>query len=311
MADLDEFDVDDFNFDEIREPSPQPNKRKQDEAGLGIDEEVSVAKRPRAPAVKLDEAKLLSDKGIPNLRQRARKLKFRGKGHEFSDAAHLLEFYQEWLDHLFPKAKFLDGLAMVEKLGHKIIIRKQRLEWINEEKPKDIDDVDDGAPPPQPQDTADKHSKKLAPMFEKTSNGDIPKTPDVDADAYIFGDDAAVIDLMPRVEKTSLEERSEPPMMSGALGGASGSIFGPASRENSTPTTSTSKGAGKNGSNTDKDGDDEDEDDLDALMAEAEADSMARNAPITQPTRDTRPPDPINNDFADEEAAMAEMDGLW
>ena len=82
MADFDDFDVDDFNFDESKEPSPQANKRTHDDAGLGIDEQVSVAKRPRAPAVKLDEARLLSDKGIPELRRRVKKVKFKGKGHE-------------------------------------------------------------------------------------------------------------------------------------------------------------------------------------------------------------------------------------
>lgn len=50
--------------------------------GLGIDDEVKIRK-PRAPIAKLDEERLLSDKGIPALRGIAkRKLKFRGKGHE-------------------------------------------------------------------------------------------------------------------------------------------------------------------------------------------------------------------------------------
>jgi len=36
------------------EPEPAKNKRKEPE-GLGIDEEVSVAKKPRVPRIKLDE----------------------------------------------------------------------------------------------------------------------------------------------------------------------------------------------------------------------------------------------------------------
>ena len=67
-------------------------------AGLGIDEEVEITRKPRAPRVKLDEHKfvvcpiirvvlmmqrLLSAAGIPRLRKRAKdQLKFKGKGHE-------------------------------------------------------------------------------------------------------------------------------------------------------------------------------------------------------------------------------------
>lgn len=86
---FDDYDVDDIYFDEEdaeRSRSAQDkkskNKRNQEDAGLGIDEEISVAKRQRAPRVKLDEVRLLSEKGIPELRRRASKLKFKGKGHE-------------------------------------------------------------------------------------------------------------------------------------------------------------------------------------------------------------------------------------
>ncbi|KAJ5090420.1 Chromosome segregation in meiosis protein 3 [Penicillium argentinense] len=104
--------------------------------GLGLDEEVKVTKK-RQPVAKLDENRLLSQLGVPKLRRAAKqKLKFKGKGHEFSDAARLLNFYQLWLDDLFPRAKFADGLAMIEKLGHSKRIQTMRREWIEEEKPK-------------------------------------------------------------------------------------------------------------------------------------------------------------------------------
>lgn len=64
---------------------------------------------------------------------------------QFSDAARLLNFYQLWLDDLFPKAKFADGLAMIEKLGHSKRIQTMRREWINEEKPR-LFDLSDDAP---------------------------------------------------------------------------------------------------------------------------------------------------------------------
>lgn len=54
---------------------------------------------------------------------------------QFSDMAHLLNFYQLWLDDLFPRAKFTDGLAMIEKLGHSKRIQVMRREWIEESRP--------------------------------------------------------------------------------------------------------------------------------------------------------------------------------
>ncbi|KAL4939551.1 replication fork protection component Swi3-domain-containing protein [Aspergillus oleicola] len=107
---------------------------------LGLDEEVKVAKK-RQPVAKLDENRLLTQAGIPKLRRSARKnLKFKGKGHEFSDLARLLNFYQLWLDDLFPRAKFADGLAMIERLGHSKRLQTMRRAWIEEEKPKAVDE---------------------------------------------------------------------------------------------------------------------------------------------------------------------------
>ena len=146
-------------------PTQSPAKRKEPDGGLGIDEEVSVAKRARVPRVKLDETRLLSDKGIPALRKRAGQLKLKGKGHEFSDAARLLSFYQLWLDDVFPKAKFLDALAMVEKAGHKSIMHKQRMDWINEAKPRPMDG-DKPKPTSADADASAREPTRIAPIFE-------------------------------------------------------------------------------------------------------------------------------------------------
>lgn len=66
---------------------------------------------------------------------------------QFSDVARLLNVYQLWLDDLFPKAKFADGLSIIEKLGHKKRMQVYRKEWINEGKPRpsveDASDVDE------------------------------------------------------------------------------------------------------------------------------------------------------------------------
>ncbi|KAF1986973.1 Swi3-domain-containing protein [Aulographum hederae CBS 113979] len=107
------------------------------ETGLGIDEEVKIAKA-RKPVAKLDETRLLTPAGIPKLRRIAKtRVKFRGKGHEFSDVARLLNTYQLWLDDLYPRAKFADGLAIIEKLGHSKRMQMMRKQWIDEGKPRE------------------------------------------------------------------------------------------------------------------------------------------------------------------------------
>ena len=46
--------------------------------------------------------------------------------------------YQLWLDDLYPRAKFADGLTIIEKLGHSKRMQTMRKTWVNEAKPKDI-----------------------------------------------------------------------------------------------------------------------------------------------------------------------------
>ncbi|KAH0430835.1 hypothetical protein CcaCcLH18_07501 [Colletotrichum camelliae] len=255
--DLDNYAVEDFD-DPFRTPPPEAkelsvNKRKQGEA-LGLEEEVEVTKRARVPRVKLDEARLLSDNGIPKLRQRAIDLRFKGKGHEFSDSARLLSFYQLWLDDLFPKAKFLDALAMVEKTGHKKQIANKRLEWINEGKPKpwEADDaVDLEAEIPGPA-AAEATGSALVSITQKR-----PETPEA-----ALPDEDDIYGAMPVM-----------------------------------PSKSQASGAKTTTKELDED------DDLDALMAEADIVNRTQSpAPHNQMAGD---------DFEDEEAAMAEMDGLW
>jgi replication fork protection complex subunit Csm3/Swi3 len=55
---------------------------------------------------------------------------------QFSDVAQLLRTYQLWLDDLYPRAKFADGLAIIEKLGHSKRMQIMRKAWIDESKPK-------------------------------------------------------------------------------------------------------------------------------------------------------------------------------
>ncbi|KAL5120609.1 chromosome segregation in meiosis-related protein [Pleosporales sp. CAS-2024a] len=104
--------------------------------GLGIDEEIIVTKK-RIPIPKLDDNRLLSDPGIPRLRRISKdRLRFKGKGHEYGDIARMLNMYQLWLDDLYPRAKFADALAIIEKVGHTKRMQMMRKEWLDEAKPR-------------------------------------------------------------------------------------------------------------------------------------------------------------------------------
>ena len=125
------------------QPPSSTNARKNVDDTLGLDTEIK-AKKQRQPIAKLDENRLLSQAGIPKLRRITKeRVKFKGKGHEFSDIARLLNVYQLWLDDLYPRAKFVDGLAIIEKLGHSKRMQVIRKEWINEGKARDTTRVGD------------------------------------------------------------------------------------------------------------------------------------------------------------------------
>jgi replication fork protection complex subunit Csm3/Swi3 len=110
--DIDDYDVDDDPFAESGDEAAQKNgstvtksKKRKEATGLGIDEEVSVTKKPRVPRAKLDEARLLSDNGIPKLRSKARNLKFKGKGHEVLHCIYVTSFFF-WMQFAHRNASF-------------------------------------------------------------------------------------------------------------------------------------------------------------------------------------------------------------
>ncbi|KAK1828656.1 chromosome segregation in meiosis protein 3, partial [Podospora conica] len=275
--------VDDYlagwDDDPFRSPSPEPGAKKKEDNSkkrkepdtLGIDEEIDL-KKPRAPRVKLDEARLLSENGIPKLRKMAPKVRLKGKGHEFSDAARLLSFYQEWLDDLFPKATFLDALAMVEKTGHKTVMKTERMKWIDEGKPKSsIEDEDDLFGGQEP--SAPKEPTRVAPIFDKSGAGRAT-TPGNDD---LFGDD--IYDATPRAKTTGPSRRIDDvpddddldALMAEAEGNSApatsmpafGSIFGGGlAKRPLKPTT------------------DPDDEDMEALLAEAET-QRAPSKPVS------------------------------
>ncbi|KAK6088957.1 chromosome segregation in meiosis protein 3 [Seiridium cupressi] len=354
--DLDNYGVDDFGVDPFAESgdenankSDAQSKKRKDASGLGIDEAVAVSKKPRVPRVKLDDKKLLSDKGIPKLRRRAGDLKFKGKGHEFSDTARLLSFYQLWLDDLYPKAKFLDALGMVEKAGHTRSMRIARMDWINEGKPKNSVDEDDDADLHGEEEgrEARRFPARVAPIFQNSGRqSERPKTPSIDD---LFGDDD-LYDATPRASRNIIPGTEAATTQSGgapddkedldalmaeeeAQRAAPVSIFGngqPQPKPISRPVApedddldaimaeaeATSVPSKSTTSKPQTQAQDAEEDDLDALMAEAEAETRG---PI--PASSIHPGASKNNGAslsttgvdadADEEEAMAEMDGLW
>ncbi|KAK5731554.1 chromosome segregation in meiosis-related protein [Elasticomyces elasticus] len=131
------------DVDEFLRDFPVNNDAPNNNAAPAADPDAEIkVRKKRAPVLKLDENLLLSPAGIPKLRAQARKqLKFKGKGHEFSDIGRLLNLYQLWLDDLYPKAKFRDGLAMAEKIGHGKRMAVMRRGWMDG---RDVERVGDG-----------------------------------------------------------------------------------------------------------------------------------------------------------------------
>jgi replication fork protection complex subunit Csm3/Swi3 len=80
-----------------------------------------------------------------------------------------------WLDDLFPKARFLDALEMVEKAGHKKRLLAAREEWIDEGKPKTrTEDDNDEEATTQPQEQSTTQPRPTTPPA-----GDVPDEDDL------------------------------------------------------------------------------------------------------------------------------------
>lgn len=222
-----------------------------------------------------------------------------------------MSFYQEWLDDLFPKAKFLDALAMVEKAGHNKMMQKMRVEWIDEGRPKPTvtadggDDDDPAGEQERAEVSAPPQADRIAPIFERTASGARPSTPPAEDP---FEDDiygatpigarknggAAKAGGEPdqdELDALMAEMEQEPRVPARPSGGATKSIFGDGKPKAAEKPKSAEP----------------DDDDLDALMAEAEAELGPTRPPgADAPSSKAAPPD-----FNDDEEAMAEMDGLW
>ena len=92
--------------------------------------------------------------------------------------ARLLSVYQLWLDDLYPRAKFADGLAIIEKLGHTKRMQTMRREWIDEGKPREsLDSVREHA---EKLAGEKRNSKSGQDHFWKVRSRDRSRTPSVD-----------------------------------------------------------------------------------------------------------------------------------
>lgn len=85
--------------------------------------------------------------------------------------------YQLWLDALYPRAKFGDGLAIIEKLGHTKRMQLLRRDWINESKVQATkNEASNHDPTPalverRGSEPSEVHSHKSNPTAESTSHG--------------------------------------------------------------------------------------------------------------------------------------------
>lgn len=187
-----DFDFDDDPFAEPKPPqnttrddkstlSPRKRKAAQDDAfGGNVDEEIKIVKQ-RAKIPKLDVDRLCSKPGIPQIRELVRsgklkkKLRLKGKGHELSDAARLLNYYQIWLDKLYPRAKFADALQLVEKAGHSKRMQVMRKAWIDEGKHgysrKEVADSALGAQKELEMAAATSHQDNIEPSVQVDDDG--------------------------------------------------------------------------------------------------------------------------------------------
>ena len=283
--------------------SPRGTKRSADDnkenfGGLGLDEEVKIVKK-RAPNPKLDEQRLLSNAGIPKLRNLSRsgkvakRLHLKGKGHEFSDVAKLLNYYQLWLDDLFPRAKFADGLVIIEKVGHSKRMAINRKQWIDEGKPgyardkhlrKEQEEYEkaneDGAPPPKP---SGDENEDLDDMFfadfnkdKEATNGDLPEDDELDA---LLAEQAARVSPQKPLRQT-VDSEGEDDL--DAL------LAEQESRRN--PAISSKKAVNEPVN---------DDDDLDALLAEQESRSAPKAAVQTRPRNTVFDEDDEDDDALD------------
>ena len=246
-----------------------------------IDEEVQV-KKARKPQPKLDETRLLGPAGIPKLRRLARaRPRFRGKGHEFADVAALLHTYQLWLDDLYPRAKFRDALAMVEKLGHTKRMQVSRRAWLDATKarargrsPERMGDVE-GEDSVRGEGEAPGWGEGVEASNAAAGDG----TEDGRRAHDVVPDDDDLDALLAENAQPADQASAKPPLRQGPF-------------------------------EQDEASEDDGDDELDALLAEQGFGVLNASSRGAAEAAGSKPRE-TDQSFADEEEAMREMEGMW
>lgn len=257
----------------------------------------------------LTPSSLLSSAGIPKLRRIAKdKLNFKGKGHEFSDISRMLNLYQLWLDDLYPKAKFKDGLTMVEKLGHTKRMQVSRRAWIDESKSfrrREDEDVEMRIGDVEGQaheDNDEIFPIPKDPVCEQQQSGEGADAPDEDELDALMGEEPGA--AVPTKAASNGPTKSQGPFRDDNEPDEDelDALMNEDARPTAQPTQQPAKQKGP------FEDDEDDEDELDALLAEepqasgANGNVNAKSSNIHQSTNKGE-----EADFADDEAAMAEM----
>ncbi|CAK4030496.1 Chromosome segregation in meiosis 3 [Lecanosticta acicola] len=291
----------------------QDNNNNGATAGPPLDEDQEVqVKKKRNPIPKLDENRLLSDAGIPKLRRITKtRLKFRGKGHEFTDISRLLNTYQLWLDDLYPRAKFRDALTIVEKVGHSKRMQVMRRSWLDDTKPyrKELTpDVEvSGANEDGERSREEREASSSGEATGEPTNANsreqagtiwAPEDDELDAMLAENGDESVKQAEKPQSKHRGPFEEEDMDEDEDELNALMAEHTRPAvSKTPSRKEPTLEQGP--------------DEDELDALMAE-QAESGARpKAPAEDAHRTHSRPENGMDDFADDEEAMQSMGGMW
>lgn len=213
--------------------------------------------------------------------------------------ARLLNLYQLWLDDLFPKAKFADGLAMIEKLGHSKRIQVMRREWINQGKPRNIWEQDQREELTS-REVGQKAALEPSSLAPPTGSGDggvdlssLESTRGNSANRELVDKQQGRREADLRKDESLFvtdDEKSQPEddELDALL--AEGTLDQPVPQSN--------------------DQGQPDDDELDALMAE-DVELRPIPKPGSQLREKSRPDPPRDDEFADEMEAMAGMDDMW
>jgi len=222
----------------------------------------------------------------------------------------MLNLYQLWLDDLYPKAKFKDGLTMVEKLGHTKRMQVSRRAWIDESKGfrrREDEDAEmrlgDAAGQGEGNDEIfpiPSRSKESGPGQEQSGAGaDAPDDDELDA---LMGEEPAAA----APPNTTGNGPTKPPGPFEDDDEPDEDELDALLNENPRPAVQPQQQTTKQKGPFEDDEDDEDE--LDALLAEEPQNNQVNggatgNTGGAQPLKDNR----RDEDFADDEEAMAEM----